>query len=1032
MKSIFLLLANLIWASSFFAQKTEITTDTAAAYRLMREGQELSYKSQLRPSIDRYKKALEILSAAPPDRKTLACIDAICTHYSTILEPDSLRVYTERGEQILQQLSWGEDIPLEDFFCHRANYYRILQQYSTSIAWQKRSVAHRLRHFPNNVESLARSYNQLGVIYMENGQFDSSMLMAQEALQHFRTLPAGRENQLQLARCLQNIGILYKEMNRYGEAIVHYEEALGICSTQKDGDLEARILYNTGFAVELQGDFERSLDYFQKAYDVFVRLHGENAPVLAIVLNKLANNYFQLSNYDAALAAQQRSIAITQEKLGPQHPRIGISKISLSDILAALGQKQAALQSAKESAAILEKNYAQPHPSKLSAYNTLVTRYYEVGIQHDSVFQLVEKCVADAKFMYGERAHWTSIALATKSMFLDGPQHRLEALATIQESLIAASRNFDSRDITQNPAPEDYLQPRVGLARLQSKGVILAGLWRDRRRPEDLALALHTFEQGREVLQYHLQKIGAQSTSEYVLTEWALLCKDALSVSMVQHELSPSPENLARCFRWMEREKAQKLRAATQNAKAKAFAGLPDALLSRDAELAQQVNDLEEKLFKAEESKDSTAIAQLRGEQIFAAKQARADFVRGLERDYPTYFSLKYETAVAELPDVQKQLAPGTLLLELAFGKLPFDSSLYLFTVTHSAAHIKRVPCQKGLTEKVTRLNQLLQNQSLVQTSRRKEFAQISSELYAQFIQPIEKELVGIKKIIVIGEGITHLLPFEVLQPSPADLPFEHMDFWVKQFDISYHYSAALLSNKPPSEPTFVREWLAFAPVFDFEQSKNTPLMSSDWSSSRDTSLRALGPDDQWAPLPWTEKEVRRIEQLFKAKKQNTTSVLLRAQATESNLRAESALGARCVHIASHSFADVQRPKFSGIACTTSGTDGTLFVGEVYSLRVPADLVVLSSCESGKGKLLQMEGPLGLNRAFFHAGAQNVLFSLWKVNDRATGDLMVRFYQFMLDGHSYASAPRQAKLKMLADPALATPNLWSSFLLIGK
>ena len=146
------------------------------------------------------------------------------------------------------------------------------------------------------------------------------------------------------------------------------------------------------------------------------------------------------------------------------------------------------------------------------------------------------------------------------------------------------------------------------------------------------------------------------------------------------------------------------------------------------------------------------------------------------------------------------------------------------------------------------------------------------------------------------------------------------------------------------------------------------------------------------------------------------------------------------VHIAGHSFADLENPKFSGIACyqeentdsTATTNDGTLFTGEIYNISSQADLVTLSSCESGFGKLEKTEGLLGLNRAFIYAGTPNVVFSLWKVYDKVSADLMVDFYQYVLEGEDYSASLRKAKLKLLENEATATPHFWSPFLLIGR
>lgn len=115
-----------------------------------------------------------------------------------------------------------------------------------------------------------------------------------------------------------------------------------------------------------------------------------------------------------------------------------------------------------------------------------------------------------------------------------------------------------------------------------------------------------------------------------------------------------------------------------------------------------------------------------------------------------------------------------------------------------------------------------------------------------------------------------------------------------------------------------------------------------------------------------------------------------------------------------------------------STEDGVLYADETYNLDLNADLVVLSSCESGLGKLAEGEGFLALTRGFLYSGARNILFSLWKINDRETCDLMVDFYKYYLNGDDFSKALRKAKLNMLKNPKTAKPGLWGGFILVGK
>ena len=142
------------------------------------------------------------------------------------------------------------------------------------------------------------------------------------------------------------------------------------------------------------------------------------------------------------------------------------------------------------------------------------------------------------------------------------------------------------------------------------------------------------------------------------------------------------------------------------------------------------------------------------------------------------------------------------------------------------------------------------------------------------------------------------------------------------------------------------------------------------------------------------------------------------------------------MHLATHSFVNEDRPQLSGIAFSqpidsTASDDGILYPDEIYNLDINADLVVLSSCESGVGKAVKGEGLLALTRGFLYAGTSNIIASLWKVSDRQTSKLMLQFYEQYLSGKRYSSALRDSKLAMIKDPFSAYPMFWAGFVLVG-
>jgi CHAT domain-containing protein len=216
---------------------------------------------------------------------------------------------------------------------------------------------------------------------------------------------------------------------------------------------------------------------------------------------------------------------------------------------------------------------------------------------------------------------------------------------------------------------------------------------------------------------------------------------------------------------------------------------------------------------------------------------------------------------------------------------------------------------------------------------------------------------------------------------------------------------------------------------------------------------------------PWKLERLvqsrREVQQIAKLYPNDEVALFLREQAREENVKAEGRLSHyRLIHFAAHGLLNENKPQYSGLVLTLSpeagnpkselqtsdlrpqtsdrvnpqsAEDGLLQVYEIFNLKLNADLVVLSACETGLGKQVKGEGLIGLTRAFMYAGTSSVVVSLWKVLDTSTADLMVRFYRHLKDGKlSKAEALRQAQLELIRHGKFAHPYFWAPFVLVGK
>jgi CHAT domain-containing protein len=187
-------------------------------------------------------------------------------------------------------------------------------------------------------------------------------------------------------------------------------------------------------------------------------------------------------------------------------------------------------------------------------------------------------------------------------------------------------------------------------------------------------------------------------------------------------------------------------------------------------------------------------------------------------------------------------------------------------------------------------------------------------------------------------------------------------------------------------------------------------------------------------PLPYARVEVKSIAAQFP---KTAAQLCLGREATESSLKRERLERFSQIHFATHGLIDERVPARSGVILSLVGEkqeDGVLQMSEIFNLDLNADLVVLSACQSGLGKVVRGEGMVGLTRAVMYAGADSIVVSLWNVRDSSTAEFMKGFYRHLRAGKPKAVALRQAKLDMLRSDKLAYrhPYFWAPFVLAGK
>jgi len=891
-----------------------------------------------------------------------------------------------------------------------------------------------------------------------------------------------------LVRCYQRIGRSFRERGEFAKALKYLDQALAT-GLKELGDQHADVALTystTGIVYRSKGDYARALDFANKALSIQIATLGENDAAVGSTYNRIANVYSEKNDVDQALAFRKKALAIYIAVYGERSAEAASFYNNIGNDYLDRGDYHQALIFHKKSLEMKQAFQGKRHQVVAWSYDNLGWVYYKKGdyvrarecyeyalsiwretIGADNLFptmsydHLVElnRSTGD----YAQAAAFSKKSLAIKRKIL-GELHpsvadtynRLarvycdhgdyeSALENYQRALRANAPAFTGFDPSGDPPLSGILGEPQLLESLAGKAHTFALRYlKQTKKLRDLELATATYQDACKLID-HMRSGYKAEGSKLFLAEKAIEVYDqAIRTALTLYRITQKDEYKKAAFSFAEKSKAGIMLEALSDAEAKKFAGLPDSLLAKEKQvridLAFYDKSLTEEMLKRED-RDSAKIA-LWQDKVFKLAQAYDALLQRFENNYPDYFRLKYQIHTASAAVVQQQILDGTTaLVEYFTGK----DSIFIFALTKHDFNVAAVPNDSLLERHVRQFREAIMEQDSFFVS----YTQLAYRLYQTLLEPVKDQL-SVQNLIIIPDGILSIIPFEALLTRAVDVAdkpssYTTLPFLVNEFAISYAYSATLLLEKSKNKraPT-KRDYLAFAPVHFSgmaADSRGAKFVKANLGLDTTRAEVRAGLGD----LQLSEDEVSGIQERFNRSYGlidrwlgGKARVYLGQQASEQQLKSSELSSYRFVHFATHGFVNETFPKLSGLLLSprrAESEDGILQLSEIYNLRFNADLVTLSACETGLGKIAKGEGMIGLTRGFLFAGAQNLLVSLWRVDDPATAHLMIDFYGKMLDGMNKPESLRQAKLSMIHHPEaahFARPYYWAPFILIGR
>jgi CHAT domain-containing protein len=782
----------------------------------------------------------------------------------------------------------------------------------------------------------------------------------------------------------QQIGLVYSPLGEKQKALDYYNQSLLLKRPLDNKVGEAVTLNNIGRVYDDLGEKQKALDSYNQSLPLFRAVEYKAGE--SVTLNNIGRIYDTSGEKQKALDSYNQSLPLARasgDKAGEASTLNNIGKV-YSD----LGQKQIALE-----------YYNQSLPLARASGDKAVEA---------ATFNNIGKVYSDL----GEK----------------------------QKAL-----NFYNQSLPLRRAVGDKAGEALTLYNI-------ASLERDRG---NLDQALTQIEAAINIIENLRTKINSQQLRASYFASVQDYYEFYIDLLMQLHKTNPSKGYDALALTMSERARARNLLEILTEARADIRRGVDSELAQQERTLQQRLNAKEYRkyqLLNSQRGKKETEQLNAIPKEIESLLTQLDEVQSQIRQKSPSYAAITQPRAFTlTLPEIQdKVLDENSLLLEYSLG----EERSYLWAVTKTSITSYELPKRADIEALAQSFYSQTGKQDLLErrglgVAPRIGIAEVTSQLSQMLLSPVAAQL-GQKRLLIVSDGALQYLPFAAL-PAPDTLGQGNtpVPLIVKHELVSLPSASTLAlirqetSDRKPAPKTVA---VIADPVF----SANDERVKTSVGANGGSPLPPATPNDvdtlaltraareigaTFKRLPYTRTEAEGILKLASASQQMQALDFTANRATATNPQLSQY---RIVHFATHGILNSVHPELSGVVLSLVDEQGTpqngfLRLNDIFNLNLPAELVVLSACETGLGQDVKGEGLVGLTRGFMYAGSPRVLVSLWSVDDAGTSELMSRFYKKMLQENlKPAAALRAAQIEMLQASRWQEPYYWAAFTLQGE